>query len=284
MTDQSKTRSQQHEIEIDAPIEAVWKALTDAEELTRWFVEKAEVTPGEGGKIWIAWDEVNQGTQRIDVWDPGKRLVLTSLPSDCSGLTPTEGLERPIMMEYTLESRGGHTVLRMVHSYIPASPDWDGYYDGTDYGWKNFFRGLRYYLEKQPGKHRSNIVIMWPLQTTREESWSKLTGPEGLCASGTLDPNKEGSRYSVTTSAGVHLQGEVAFTHPPKSLLLTVENLVGTLLSISIESMGGGTFLYVSIGLFGATQEEAAKTRESWTTWLRSILPPAPPAAGEQPA
>ena len=35
------TRQQTHEIVIDAPIEAVWKAITDAEELTRWFVEEA---------------------------------------------------------------------------------------------------------------------------------------------------------------------------------------------------------------------------------------------------
>ena len=37
------TRTQQHEIVIDAPLEAVWKAITDAEELTRWFVQEASV-------------------------------------------------------------------------------------------------------------------------------------------------------------------------------------------------------------------------------------------------
>ena len=45
------TRTQQHEIVIDAPLEAVWKAITDAEELTRWFVEEAKVVPGVGGTI-----------------------------------------------------------------------------------------------------------------------------------------------------------------------------------------------------------------------------------------
>ena len=45
------TRTQQHEIVIDAPIEAVWKAISDAEELTRWFVEEASVEPAVGGTI-----------------------------------------------------------------------------------------------------------------------------------------------------------------------------------------------------------------------------------------
>ena len=60
------TRTQQHEIVIDAPIEAVWKAISDGEELTRWFVEEATVEPGVGGTITISWggDEKAQG--RID--------------------------------------------------------------------------------------------------------------------------------------------------------------------------------------------------------------------------
>src|SRR4029450_5406552 len=45
------TRTQQHEIVIDAPLEAVWKAITDAEELTRWFVEEAKVEPGVCGTV-----------------------------------------------------------------------------------------------------------------------------------------------------------------------------------------------------------------------------------------
>ena len=32
-----ETRAVEREIEIDAPLAAVWKALTDAEELTRWL-------------------------------------------------------------------------------------------------------------------------------------------------------------------------------------------------------------------------------------------------------
>ena len=44
----SPTRSQVHEIAIDASEEAVWKAIADGEELTRWFVESAKVEPGVG--------------------------------------------------------------------------------------------------------------------------------------------------------------------------------------------------------------------------------------------
>ena len=55
------TRTQQHEIVIDAPLEAVWKAITDAEELTRWFVEEASVEPGVGGTIASSWGGDERG-------------------------------------------------------------------------------------------------------------------------------------------------------------------------------------------------------------------------------
>ena len=39
-------RSIETQIEINAPVEAVWKALTDAAELANWFPVKARVKPG----------------------------------------------------------------------------------------------------------------------------------------------------------------------------------------------------------------------------------------------
>jgi uncharacterized protein YndB with AHSA1/START domain len=43
------------EIEINAPIEQVWKALTEGDGLKNWFPLEARVTPGVGGKIFLSW-------------------------------------------------------------------------------------------------------------------------------------------------------------------------------------------------------------------------------------
>ena len=48
-----KERRLEREVEIEAPREDVWKALTDANELARWFPLKARVTPGLGGKVFV---------------------------------------------------------------------------------------------------------------------------------------------------------------------------------------------------------------------------------------
>lgn len=65
-------RKQEHEIVIDAPIEAVWNAITDGEELTRWFVDEATVEPGVGGSITKSWGGVEMGKSRIDEWEPNR--------------------------------------------------------------------------------------------------------------------------------------------------------------------------------------------------------------------
>ena len=50
-----KARVVEQTIRIEASPDAVWKALTDAEDLANWFPLEARVTPGAGGSIWMSW-------------------------------------------------------------------------------------------------------------------------------------------------------------------------------------------------------------------------------------
>ena len=77
-----ETRGQEHEIRIDAPAEAVWRAISEAEELTRWYVESAEVEPRLGGAYKISWGEGMDGTSKIIAWEPGARLKLEHQPAE----------------------------------------------------------------------------------------------------------------------------------------------------------------------------------------------------------
>ena len=38
-------------LDIDASADEVWRALTEAEELMRWFPLEAQVAPGNGGSM-----------------------------------------------------------------------------------------------------------------------------------------------------------------------------------------------------------------------------------------
>jgi uncharacterized protein YndB with AHSA1/START domain len=160
------SRSYEHEIEIHASPSAVWRALTDAEELTRWFVEAARVTPGAGGSIWLSWGDGMGIETRIEVWEPERRLRVVNepRPDDDPSMRTMERVwrlrvEQPLYEEWRLEHRGDVTVLRLVESGIPDSPDWDGFYEGTRNGWRTALLGLKHYLEKHLGQPRHSTTI-----------------------------------------------------------------------------------------------------------------------------
>jgi uncharacterized protein YndB with AHSA1/START domain len=247
------TRSQEHEITIDAPIEAVWKAITDAEELTRWFVEEAAVEPGVGGTFTISWGGDEKGRSRIDEWEPNRKLRVSLLP-----FSPAQDASTQIVDEYTIERRDGKTVLRLVSSGIPATPDWDGFYNGTNSGWKTFLRTLRHYLEQHRGKPRTAITIAGKIDGSLEETWTRLL-------------------------AAVGPRGEVVFEKAPAILEMTIPELGDAYLAHSMSGGGGGRFVYTVLSVYGKSPAEVEAIRAKWKAWLTTVLGVHNANAAEEP-
>ena len=248
------TRSHEHEIEIEAPIEAVWRAVTDADELTRWFAESAGITPGEGGTYRVSWGEGLESQSRITAWEPPRRLRLVGGPGGDAGDEVWQlTAEQPIVEEWTLEARGDVTVLRLVDSGIPDSPDWDGFYEGTRAGWDMTLLGLRHYLERHPGQARRVAGVKLRSPLPRPEAQARLLGPDGLGLE-----RLDGGRYRAVPVGGDVLEGRLLLATPDHGLIATVETLGDGLLSIGIDSTGQGTMVWVWLSTFGGSPSPAA--------------------------
>ena len=116
-----QTRAFRMSLDLDATPDQVWRALTEAEELVRWFPTGARVTPGKGGRMLWSWGYGEDWVTSIDEWEPGKLLRLVqeeARPYDAQGhpLPPGEVEAARIAMEFTLETVQGKTRLRLVHS------------------------------------------------------------------------------------------------------------------------------------------------------------------------
>ena len=200
----------------------MWRALTDADQLTGWYVERAEVELRRRQVLHLLGEGMD-GWGKIDVWEPPHRLRLVHLPAGGGDPGPNDPpLEEPIIEEYTIEASGGTTVLRMVNSGIPDSADWDSFYDGTDVGWDGFFLALRHYILHHAGEPRS-VSDHGPLHRPGRGRMERLTA--ALAKSGKLSGLTAGDRYDITTSLGDHLYGEVVAIDPPSKLLLSVDPL-----------------------------------------------------------
>lgn len=84
----NETRSVEMAVDIAAPADAVWTALTDPAELVRWFPLQASVIPGAGGSVKCSWDDTWTWESTIDIWEPGRRSRLVQeeqRPLDVNG-------------------------------------------------------------------------------------------------------------------------------------------------------------------------------------------------------
>ena len=175
ITTDMTTRAVEASIEIDAPPEAVWRALTDGRELERWFPLEARVEPGEGGTLFLSWKNEYQAESTITVWEPGRHLQITW------GFTDDER-DVTQFTDYHVEGEKGRTVLRVVTSGFPNDPSWDAWYEGTRQGWAFELASLKRYLEQHAGQDRLVVYLRRRVRLSDQGAWDRLFGPGGLPA------------------------------------------------------------------------------------------------------
>jgi uncharacterized protein YndB with AHSA1/START domain len=263
MTADTATRTMEKTFDIKATPDAVWKALTDAEELMNWFPVDARVTPGKGGEILMSWGEEMHGS-RITIWEPGRHLQ-TEWESPNS---PT-----PLTVDYFIEGKGGATRLRLVHSGFGSGGAWEEEYDGVSRGWNFELRGLRHYLEHHPGVKRQIAWVSRALDVDYVEAWNRIMGAGGLGYRGSSDAG-EGERFSFE-GAGVRLDGEVRDMFPPRQFAGTVEQFNDAYMRVAIEHGCHGddvTRVNLWLSAYGVGEQALAELRSTWQGLLDRLF------------
>jgi uncharacterized protein YndB with AHSA1/START domain len=236
----SNDRRVEQALTIDAPVDAVWNALTDATELTRWFPLDASVVPGAGGVIRMRWDEGYDADSAIEIWEPGRHLRI-GFPHHPPVLLATD---------YHLESDKGRTTLRVVTSGFGEGTDWDDWFAGVRAGWDFELRGLKHYLEHHRGQDRLVASARQALSIPRESAWERLTGPGGWL-----------ERTGLT--------GATLFRSPPVQLVMTVDQLNNGLLRIELEF---GNRVIAWLATWGASPAAVKAINAEWQRTLPAAL------------
>jgi uncharacterized protein YndB with AHSA1/START domain len=267
MTAPMQTRSVEQFIEIDAPVEAVWKALTDALEMTRWFPLQAGENPD--GSVWMAWGDDFKFTGRVEASEPMR--YLRSVPVFPPGVEP------PVKMatEIWLETRAGKTVVRLVQSGFLADPNWDGEFDGTRRGWHFQLRGLKLYLERHRGTPR---IVAWARRFRQEPAdaaWRKLLAADALLAEGSLEGLRPGERFRFRTSQGHVFEGEVHVLIPGREFAGIVENWNHAFLRIQLDDLPLRNYRDVNLWLqaYGVPEAEMRALESEWKALLERLFP-----------
>lgn len=259
-----------NEITIDAPVEVVWKALSDADELQRWFPLECRVTPGVGGSIWFAWKEMMTGESRIDIWEPNRRLRTSWEMGDPAG----SGSPVRLADDYFLTARAGQTVLRLVSSGFGADASWDGMYDCIRRGWNFELRGLTHYLERHRGRDRAVAWVQQKITMPLDQMLDRLMGEGGFRAEPAWRTLRAGDQWRATNADGSPLTGEVLHFDPTGLIAIRLDQWNSALLRIEHEPAApdgfGGLWLWFSI--YGEDPARVAALEEAWKAKCAAML------------
>lgn len=276
-----KTRSTRFELDVEAPAEHVWRALTEAEELVRWFPTRAEVAPGRGGSVLWAWGGAWDWRHRIDAWEPPRLLRLVQdVPQrfDADGKAVEDRTTgEPMALEFTLTARGGTTKLTLLHSGFGPGAAWDDELESTRTGWTYELTALKYYLENHRGKDRRVGWATASATLTQEEVWERLLSPEGFGLE--AQERKTGATFTVAAATGDRFTGRLHQVIPGREVSGHVDGLDGGILRFSTHRAGGrtGTFVWLS-SYSGDADVEGFAVRAR--ALLDRLFPPEREAAG----
>lgn len=252
MNDDDK-RSIEVTVEIAAPPEAVWRALSEAAGLMNWFPPLASVSAlGVGGEVCLSWGEGVEARARIVEWQPGRRITWLDESGWAGG---------PLLMDFRLESRGASTVLRFVHSGFAAGDQWDDPIEGVRAGWAWFFQQLRLYFAHHAGRVRQSIGVRLPFAGGREAAWKRITeSAGGLILAGGAALSVD-ARCDVQLTVDLRTPAVVEVLVAGRVLGLRLPEAGHALLMIEIEP-GSGEGLHAGFWLSSYDAEQAAAWRD----------------------
>ena len=249
-TPESKRRALEKTIEIFATPEEVWHAITDAQELTRWFPLDARVKPGVGGEIFVSWGSDFSGTERIEIWEPNQHLRLVRDAGNDESGTPVE-----LATDYDIQASGSHTILRLVQSGFGRGASWDESFEAHRRGWNFELGGLKLYLERHMGQDRQVVWSRRTIDKSPAQFWPRLLRQLGVEASqlSTLGTDTE---LHLKMAGADYLEAKVMICGPPQDLAAVVSNLNDAYLRIRIDSscsQNGKTEVNLWISLYDQT-------------------------------
>lgn len=246
------------EVTIAAPIETVWAAVREPEQIRRWFGWDADTLKEEIDFIFVshAHGSEDARTLQFDEYEGNAD-------------------------RFELEARGASTALRVVRAGPIGDTDWKNVYEDVTEGWITFVEQLRLALEKHPAAERRTIYLSGKAIT------GQVPPSQALDVAGLRDAGP-GRSYTAQARTGDTLTGTV-WHQSAFQLGLTVEQWGDGLLvvtdkpALTTAPHGGGSVLLTTYGL-GEEAFQALQTR--WSAWWTSRYPSAlqPGESSEVPA
>jgi uncharacterized protein YndB with AHSA1/START domain len=132
-------------IDINAPAEKVWEALTEPELIVQWFGDTCEFDPTPGGKG--SFGSAAHGTFRVAIEHADRPKTLIYRWAREENVDPVPGNSTLVRFDLT-DSEGG-TRLTLLETGFEELDDPRGAHDGNTAGWRAELGELVEFLESR---------------------------------------------------------------------------------------------------------------------------------------
>ena len=131
------------EILIAAPIEDVWRVVTEPDQIKQWFSPEVELDGRPGGEGRLKFESGNSYYLQVEAFEPPHRFAYRWMHE--KGTRARAG--NSMLVEFILRAEADSTRLRVVESGFDAI-DWTDevkskYADDHSQGWQHFLARLR---------------------------------------------------------------------------------------------------------------------------------------------
>jgi uncharacterized protein YndB with AHSA1/START domain len=241
--------------------EQVWAAIATGAGMAAWFT-KAEIEPKVGGKLVFDFGAAGTSSGEVTAWEPNHRVGYVE--REWAPGAPE------VATEITITSRSGGTcVMRMVHSIVTTSDEWDDQLESFEFGWPSFFEVLRIYLAHFAGQEAGAFMAMVTAKGEHPATWVRLLEVLGL--------------------AGVNVGDQRTIAVAPETVKVVVEHVHQDtkirILALRLEGSAPGIILTGSMGhaegtsvsvnryCYGKGAEgRAAALAPAWQSWLEQTF------------
>lgn len=129
-----------HMLLIDAPVDTVYRAITEQDGLAGWWTRQTVAAPEVGSFAEFRFGDRYTDKMRVAVLEPGRKVEWECVEGD------KEWIGTRIVFD--LEKQGDQALLRFRHAGWRAETD---FYASCNYQWGYYMRSLKLYCETGGG-------------------------------------------------------------------------------------------------------------------------------------
>ena len=140
----------EREILIEAPVDVVWRIVTEPDQIVQWFSDEAELDLKPGGEGHLGFKGSDQYTIQVEAVEPPRRFAFRWANAHHS----RPGERSSMLVEFTLQQEEDKTRLRVVESGFDQV-DWSDderakYAEEHGNGWSYHLGRLRDFATRDP--------------------------------------------------------------------------------------------------------------------------------------